>query len=453
MQTCPLQGYFSKIDITQLAEQLRNGKLTSKQITQASLESIRQLDAQVNAFCYINTVEALKQAEHADQLFAQGVDLGLLQGIPVAIKDNIETKHMPTTMGSALFKDYIPQQDADCVKHLKQAGAIIVGKTNTHEFAYGPTGDCSYHGVTHNPWDLTKISGGSSCGSAVAVATGMVPIAIGTDTGGSIRIPASLTGVIGFKPSYERLAKTGVYPLSQTLDHLGILGKTAVDIKIVFESLIKHEKKAQNISYIQAKTKVAWIAIEQMTDHFDSSQYEEIKIKAFHLLGNKIENLALDLHHSFTEIGGCFSAIQNAEAFRIHQQNIENNPQLFQTEVRERLLTSKHTTGWEYLNAMSLRTQYQQKMAKLFKMYDFLIMPTLPISATNIGQRYIYLNGKQINIKNALLSLTCPWNVLGFPACSIPIKGSKNMPFGLQVIAMNQEDDKLIQFIDQYCKP
>lgn len=448
MQKCPIHGFFSDQNIMRLAEQLRNGKLTSIQITLASLETIQQFNSQVNAFCFVDRDFAIKQAEHADNLFAQGIDHGLLQGIPIAIKDNIKTANMPTTMGSAFYKDYIPTENADCVELLKQAGAIIIGKTNTHEFAYGPTGDCSFFGATKNPWNTKKISGGSSCGSAVAVATGMVPIAIGTDTGGSIRIPASLTGIIGFKPSYRSFSTLGVFPLSQTLDHLGILAKNVEDIKIVFDILKNPSLNTQSTNDQEVKPKAAWIAIEQITHQFDSSHYQNIKEKAFELFGHHLENIAIDLSSIFSEISNCFTAIQNAEAYRIHQKNIETNPELFQTEVLERLYNAKHTSGWAYLEAMSLREKFQFTLSEVFQRYEFLIMPTIAIPTTDLDQRYIYCDNHQINVRNALLSLTSPWNVLGFPACNIPIMLSNdNMPLGLQIVANNNDDAKLIEFM------
>lgn len=445
MQKCPLQGYFTDLSITQLAQQLRLGKLSAVQITLASLNCIDQFNHKVNAFCYVDREAAIRQAEYVDQQFSQGIDLGLLHGIPVAVKDNIETESLITTMGSALFKDYIPTKDAECVKRLRQAGAIIIGKTNTHEFAYGPTGDCSYHTATKNPWDLQKISGGSSCGSAVAVATGMVPIAIGTDTGGSIRIPSSLTGVFGLKPSYARFSMQGVFPLSHTLDHLGIIANSAADIKIVFdlleEQLVQYEKPKKN------EVSIAWLPIEQIIHHYDEDQYQKLKAKLFETFTYRIEEISDDLSLLFSELSFCFTSIQNAEAYTIHHNNLEIHPELFQIEVLERLLSAKQTCVWEYIEAKALRKKLQLEMFEIFKRYDFLIMPTLPIAATDLYQRYLYINHQQINVKTALLSLTSPWNVLGFPVVNIPVSVSELMPLGVQVIATHQNDKYLIDFI------
>lgn len=450
MNNCPFQGYFSDLGILELAQQLRQGQLSAVQVTQACLNSIAQFNQDLNAFCIVDEQAALNQAKYADQCFAQGIELGVLQGIPVAVKDNIETVNLLTSMGSALFKDYRPQKDAECVKRLKQAGAIIVGKTNTHEFAYGPTGDCSYHAASKNPWNIRKISGGSSGGSAVAA--GLVPIAIGTDTGGSIRIPAALTGVMGFKPSYARCSMRGVYPLSPTLDHLGIIAKSAAEIKVVAALLQDQARQIQASSRTQGQAKVAWLTIEQITKHYDRVQYQQVRAKIFELFAAQIEEISQDLASVFYQLGLCFNSIQNAEAYNIHRENLNTHPQLYQTEVRERLNNAKQTRAWEYIAAKELSVKLQLEMDAVFEYYDFLIMPTLPIAATDLNQRYIYLDRQQINIKSSLLSLTSPWNVLGYPVCQVPLLSLDSMPVGVQIIAKSQDDARLIDFVLNHFK-
>lgn len=455
MQTIKSKGFFSKISLFEVAEKLKKRELSVQELIQHTLESIDNLDSKLNAFCHIDKNYALKQAQDIDKLFDKGIILSQLQGIPIAIKDNIDTKHLITTMGSAFYKDNLPKDDAECVKLLKSAGAIIIGKTNTHEFAYGPTGDCSLHGPTRNPWNIYKISGGSSCGSAVAVAAGLVPIAIGTDTGGSIRIPASLTGIIGIKPSFGRLSTSGVFPLSQSLDHLGILAKNIDEIKIVFNllnQLLPSKNNQENVS--KSTPKIGWIPLEQVIKNWDKHQSNTIKEQAFELLKKiGIEEVDKNLKKIFSELNLCFSVIQNAEAYNIHKDAVETQADLFQIEVLERLKNAKHTTGYEYVQALSLCKKLYNDFADIFQQYDFLVMPTVPITVPNIHQRYIYLNNVQVNIKSALLSLTSPWNVLGFPACSIPLALLDNMPLGLQIIANKNQDIELMELISNLSIP
>ncbi len=222
-------GPFHGQSVVTLAKDLRAGTLTCVQMTQAALDSIERLNPTLNAFVHVDAAVALAQARKADALLAQGIDLGPLHGIPVAIKDNIDTFDHVTTYGSAHFAGFRPSRDALCVQRLREAGAVILGKTLTHEFAYGPTGDRSLQGAARNPWDATCITGGSSAGSAAAVASGMVPLALGTDTGGSIRIPAALCGAVGFKPSFASVPLDGVFPLSRSLDHVGPIANHVED--------------------------------------------------------------------------------------------------------------------------------------------------------------------------------------------------------------------------------
>ncbi|MBP2544711.1 amidase [Acinetobacter guillouiae] len=448
MLTCPVKGYFSELDVEQIAKMLRSKEITAKALTQQSLNSINQHKA-LNAFCYIDDEYAIQQAEYADELFNQGIDLSPLQGIPIAIKDNIETAQLITAMGSNFFKDYLPEVDAECVQQLKALGAVIIGKTNTHEFAYGPTGDISAHGATKNPWNLAKISGGSSCGSAVAVAAGLVPIAIGTDTGGSIRIPASLTGVMGFKPTYQQFPMKGVFPLSKSLDHLGILAKSAQEIDLVV-SLLKqedHQQSHQVVSNALAtrSPKLGWVSIDNFIENYDYPLYQKLKQHVFSLWNNQIDEVSSALT-TFKDIHRYFYAIQNSEAYAIHHHQVEHSPELFQKDVLDRLLQAKQTKGWEYVNALDFQKKYQEDLAKIFDQYDYLIMPTLPIQATDLYQKDLYLNGAFINIKSALLSLTNIWNFLGNPVLNVPLCHENKMPIGIQIIGAKKSDRHLLAF-------
>lgn len=444
MLTCPVKGYFSELDIEQIAEMLRSKKITAKELTLQSLNSINQHKV-LNAFCYIDDEYAIQQAEYADELFNQDIDLSPLQGIPIAIKDNIETAQLVTSMGSNFFKNYIPEVDAECVQKLKVLGAVIIGKTNTHEFAYGPTGDISARGATKNPWDLTKISGGSSCGSAVAVAAGLVPIAIGTDTGGSIRIPASLTGVTGFKPTYQQFSMRGVFPLSKSLDHLGILAKSAQEINLVFSLLKKENHQVASSTLARKSPRLGWVNIDNFTENYDDPLYQKLKHQVFSLWNNQIEEISSSLT-TFKDIHHYFYAIQNSEAYAIHHDQVEHSPALFQKDVLERLLQAKETKGWEYVRALDFQKKYQEEIVKIFDQYDYLLMPTLPIQATDLYQKDLCLNGTFINIKSALLSLTNIWNFLGNPVLNVTLCYENKIPIGIQIIAAKNRDHQLLAF-------
>jgi len=448
MQDCPIQGYFSKLSIADTAHLLHSRKISVRELIQNTLDSISQLDRNLNAFCHVDVQHALAQAQEIDALFEQNIILSPLQGIPVAIKDNIDTANLITSMGSNFYKDFIPKNDADCVQVLKSLGAIIIGKTNTNEFAYGPTGDCSAHGATLNPWNLEKISGGSSCGSAVAVATGMVPLALGTDTGGSIRIPASLNGIFGFKPSYGKLSLQGVFPLSESLDHLGILTKDIHDLQLVWNLFQQTSLTHSDHIETSSEFNIAWLPNSEITSSYDLNIYRDIK----NFISAKFNpNLQIihPLNELFSDIQQCFNHIQSSEAYAIHAEHVEHTPDLFQKEVLERLLASKKIAGWQYVLAKKKQIECINQFKTLCQEVDFILMPTLPISAPNLYERSIHLNNHQINVKEALLSLTSPWNVLGFPVCSVPLLNRNGLPIGLQVIAVNQSEQALLQFIQE----
>lgn len=436
-------GYFFGVSVFDLGKRLRKNELTSVQLTQAALDSIARLNPLLNAFVHVNRDGALAQARQADLALAAGVDAGLLHGIPVAIKDNIDTFDMPTTYGSAHFAEHRPTVDAQCVAQLREAGAVILGKTLTHEFAFGPTGDRSLQGAAHNPWDLRRMTGGSSAGSVAAVAAGLVPLAVGTDTGGSIRIPSALCGTVGFKPGFNSVSVEGVFALSNSLDHVGPIANHVDDAALLFQVLSGQPPIPSGKA--TSALRLGWIdgnafgaadpRIEAQVRRIASERFaQELKpIDGF-------EKLVPDLRTTF-------AALQRAEAYAVHAQRMEEHPELFDQEVRARLELSAQVRGWEYVRAVQTRLTLQRRMAELFEHYDLLVMPTLPVTAPLLGQREVDINGKSIPVRDALLSLTSAWNVTGLPAISLPAGQVDGLPVGLQVIAPAQQDAWLLSVV------
>ncbi|HHX4812406.1 TPA: amidase [Yersinia enterocolitica] len=441
------KGYFSELTLTSLYHALRSKQITSVELVEHALDEINTLNPVLNAFSYVATEKAIADARHADKELSEGIDRGMLQGIPLGIKDNIMTADMPTTMGSAHYKDYFPENDAECVERLKQAGMIIVGKTTTHEFAYGPTGDCALQGATVNPWDLSRMPGGSSSGSAVAVAAGIIPAALGTDTGGSIRIPAAMNGVVGFKPTMDRISTAGVFPLSSTLDHVGILANNVRDVSLIFNSLSLSfpdmNRESQNIGDLNC----GWVnpyCFSQCNPVIVNSIKTEIKNKQKINLVNAFE---VDELSELMRVS--FGDIQRSEAYEIHEYRVKNNPKAYQQETLERLLLSQHVKGWEYVRAKKGQHQLQIKLNKIFRKYDVLVMPTVPIYAPKLYERELSIEGGRIKVRDALLSLTSPWNLLGFPSVSIPCGLENGLPIGVQIVADHGRDDYLLKVAGQ----
>ncbi|CAI1737626.1 amidase [Serratia entomophila] len=438
-------GYFSGKTLVQLAEALRGGRVSALELTEQALADIAIINPSLNAFTYVAEKQARHNAAEADRLLAEGQDLGILHGIPIGIKDNIMTAGMPTTMGSAHFRDWVPEQDASCVGALKRAGGVIIAKTTTHEFAYGPTGDCSFQGATHNPWDRSKMAGGSSCGSAAAVAAGMLPVALGTDTGGSVRIPAALTGVVGFKPSYGALSTEGVFPLSRSLDHVGIITGTPADAAAVFAVLAPAVEKQCQVELDGLNLR--WVSPEPFGTQ-DPLVIAAVKAWLGSACGRELP-AAEEVAGWSAELQQILGQIQKSEAYEIHAERVAGHPELFQPEVLQRLRASREVRGWEYVRARERRETLSHRFAQLFETCDLLLMPTVAIRTPHLYDRKFYLDGRVCEVRDTLLSLTSIWNLLGLPAVSIPCGLLNGMPLGCQLIAAQGRDRMLLDAAQQ----
>jgi aspartyl-tRNA(Asn)/glutamyl-tRNA(Gln) amidotransferase subunit A len=426
----PNAGFFSAYTIKELAQGLRDGTFTAEGLVREALAGIERLDREINAFVFVDRQGALKGGQQADKDFKNGVDRGLLQGIPVAVKDNINTAGIVTTMGSAHFRGHAPKEDAECVRLLKGAGAIVVGKTLTHEFAYGPTADRAMQGASRNPWDTTRMTGGSSGGSAAAVASGMVPVALGTDTGGSVRIPAALCNVVGFKPTYAGISAHGVFPLSTTLDHVGVIARVAEDASALFQVLRDTTQKTKHNKLSTSTLMTGWIP----TAPFGPSDPEVIaEARQFGeaLFGQAMHEVP-QVSALAEAFGECITAIQGAEAYEVHAERVAAHPELFEDEVLARLKKASEARGWEYVRAMKSRAQLR---AVFFERFDLLAMPTVGMIAPKLQAREVTLGGQKAAVPRTLLAMTRPWNVVGLPTITIPAGLVDGLPIGLQLVA------------------
>ena len=443
-------------DLLTLAQKIRARQISPVEITERLLKKIEAQNPALNAFITVAADEALAAAKKAEQELYRNTYRGPLHGIPIGIKDMIETKGLRTTMGSGIFKDYIPEKDAAVVQKLKEAGAVILGKLHTHEFAYGPMGDRSYFGPARNPHDRRKIAGGSSSGAGAAVAAGLCYGAVGTDTGGSVRIPASCCGVVGLKPTYGRVAVDGVFPLSYSLDHVGPLTRTVLDNAALFQAMIhgvdlnetwaKVEKVITDFDL--SKTVIA-IPDDYFLDDVDDEvqQAFEDAIQSLEATGAQIRSISLP---DLERIRWAQPIVQKSEAYAIHEKWIEARSKDYDPEVYERLIEGKQPKGYEYVRAIRMREEITQQVEAYFKTADVLMTPTLPILPTNIDQRELILNGKTLKVRSALLKNTSPWNYTGHPALSVPCGRSKTgLPIGLQIIGPLHQEIKLYAFARQ----
>ncbi|MDR3461910.1 MAG: amidase [Beijerinckiaceae bacterium] len=438
----PNAGFFCAYTLKELAQGLRDGTFTSLGLVREALATIDRLNGELNAFVLVDKQGAQKAGEQADKDLKAGIDRGPLHGIPVAIKDNINTAGLVTTAGSAHFKSFVPKEDAECVRLLKAAGAVVLGKTLTHEFAFGPTADRSLQGSSKNPWDPTRITGGSSGGSAAAVAAGMVPFALGTDTGGSIRIPAALCNIVGFKPTYAGISAQGVFPLSTTLDHVGILAQSAEDAAVVYQVLRDPNQKTKHNKLSQSTLLTGWIP----TGPFGASDPEviaEVRQFAEALFGQAMHDVA-QMSVLAEAFSASITAIQGAEAYEVHAERVAAHPELFEPEVLERLKGAREVKGWEYVRALKQRKQLQATLAVFFERFDLLAMPTIGMVACKTGEREVTLGGQTAPVIKTLLAMTRPWNVVGLPTVTIPAGLVHGLPVGLQLIAPTGWDQWLL---------
>lgn len=444
-------------DLLTLSNSIRDKHISPVEVTKQLLERIDSNNPKLNAYITILHKEAKDCALQAEKEIATGNWKGPLHGIPIGIKDMIYTKNIKTTMGSEIFKDYVPDYDAAVVEKLKQAGATIIGKLNTHQFAYGPTGDRSFYGPVKNPYNLSKITGGSSSGAGAAVATSLCYAALGTDTGGSIRIPSACCGIVGMKPTFGRVSKFGVHPLGFTLDHVGPMTRSVQDNAILLNVLSGYDERDPysvrtntedftRFLHKGIKGSIIGIPSSYYFEHVDEEVANKIgeAIKVFRHLGAEIRLIDLP---TMQRIVWAQQITAKSEAYAIHEINLQNHPEQYEEEVRERLLTGVETKGYEYVQAQQLKQIAIQEFEHALREVDVLLTPTLPILPPDIDQREVNIQTYNEQVRSALLRFTSPTNFNGFPSISIPSGFSDSgLPIGLQLIGRQFEEANLYRF-------
>jgi aspartyl-tRNA(Asn)/glutamyl-tRNA(Gln) amidotransferase subunit A len=446
--------------IEEIARLFRKRKLSPVELTRLILARIDQLNPKLNAYITVTAELALAQAKKAEtELFSprgrKGYrDRGPLHGVPISLKDNIYTEDIRTTAGSKILAKFVPQHDAAVVAKLKDAGAILLGKTNMHEFAYGVTSNNPHYGPVHNPWDLARIPGGSSGGSAAAVAAGLCFGSIGTDTGGSIRIPAALCGIVGLKPTLGRVSVDGVIPLSPRLDCVGPLARTVHDAALLLEPIlprVKGEPKFRSSRKLAAKAqKFTLGASQEFFFGVNSDEVRAVFTEALHSLGTpnvRISEVSLSLLEE-TEYAG--NQIAWAEATHYHQQAgwFPARSAEYGDDVRTRLALGTQVPATTYLSALETREKFIQQLHLVMAdaKVDALAVPTTPITAPLIDQEAIHIRDKDHSTRALLLRTNRPANLAGVPAISVPCGFTPSgLPVGLQLIGAVTDEHLLLQ--------
>lgn len=427
--------------ISEASASLRSRRVSCLELTNQCLDRIGKLNPRLNAFITVTEEAARTRARGLDRELASGVDRGPLHGIPIAHKDLIWTKGVRTTSGSKLFANYLPSSDARVVERLDSAGAVMLGKTGLHELAYGVTSDNPHFGTIRNPCDLERSPGGSSGGSGVAVATEMVYMATGTDTGGSIRIPASYCGVVGLKPTYGVVDRSGVQPLGLSLDHVGPLARTVADAGVTFH-LMTGESRGR-----PAPSSIKTIRVGLPENFYFSRIAPEVGA-AIQKAAREAEQLGVrvsSVHVPDVEaLNAAGRVILLAEASAVYESFLSRRED-FGLDVLALLDQGRMVPATDYVNAQRLRTTLVNEWRALFSGIDCLFTPTTPITAPKIGQKEIELDGQSEDARLASTRFVRGINVLGFPALSIPCgESGEGLPIGLQMIARPHEENLLL---------
>ncbi|MEA5515417.1 AtzE family amidohydrolase [Nodularia sp. UHCC 0506] len=429
-------------DAVSIAAAVRRGEVSAVEVTKAALARITTQNPQLNCFTAITAETALIDAAKIDQEIAQGKNPGLLAGVPFAVKNLYDIAGLTTLAGSKINAENPPaNQDATAVAKLKQAGAILVGALNMDEYAYGFVTENSHYGATHNPHDLQRIAGGSSGGSSAAVAAGLVPLTLGSDTNGSIRVPAALCGVLGFKPTYGRLSRTGVALFSSSLDHVGTFACSVEDIATAFDLLQGEDqrdpvctKRSPELCVPQLYQDISNIKIAIANDYFTQGASPE----ALAAVQTVADALSVTDYVTIPEAHRARAAafvITASEGANLHLEQLKSRPQDFDPATRDRFLAGALIPSSWYIQAQRFRSWYGDRFREIWQNVDIILAPTTPISAPLIGQKTMILDGEEILVRPHLGLFTQPLSFIGLPVLSVPIQLPNALPLGVQIIA------------------
>jgi aspartyl-tRNA(Asn)/glutamyl-tRNA(Gln) amidotransferase subunit A len=437
------------VTIREAARALREGRVTSTELTQSALERIGRLNPELNAFLRVLPERAAERAVQADRELASGADRGPLHGIPIALKDLFAIRGVRLTAGS-IIHDQVPAADAAVVEKLEAAGAVILGTLNLHELAYGVTSENPHFGAVRNPWNRNHSAGGSSGGSGAAVAAGMVFAALGTDTGGSIRIPAAFCGTVGFKPTYGLVSRFGTRPLGFSLDHVGPLARTVRDAAALLNAIASYDSRdpasihsptSEHVPEAGCSIRGIRLGVpetfffERLDGEVESAVRGSIARAAS--LGAAVRSVQLPDMEAVNTLG---QVLLLAEAAAVYEEHLERRDS-FGPDVLALLDQGRLLPATDYINAQRLRRKAQIEFGSVWSEVDCLITPTSPIPAPQLGQKTVPVGGDDQEVRAAATRFTRCFNVLGLPAISMPcaLTGA-GLPVGLQIVAPPFQD-------------
>ncbi len=449
------------LTIADAARLIESKCLSPVELVTAHLNRIAQTDDRLNSFITLLADEAVEAAAEAEGAIQRGEYRGALHGIPIGLKDLYYTKGIRTTVGSKIMQDFVPDYDAAVTERFRNAGATLIGKLQMHEFALGATSENPHYGPAHNPWDITRITGGSSGGSGSAVAAGQCMAALGSDTGGSVRIPASACGIVGLKPTFGRVSRHGVFPLANSLDTVGPMTRTVRDAAIVMNAIAGCDKRdassanrpdedftrllGQDISGMRVG-----LPQEYFYDVIDDEVSAAVQQAALILegLGAHVEECSIPALNDSVSISG---TILLTEAAEIHLDNLREHADDLDADVRRRLEEGAMTPAVTYIAAQRARASFNREIARAMRTYDILLAPTTAIGAPKIGDSMVEVSGVSEAKLAIMPRLTRPHNICGIPTVSVPCGfTSEGLPIGMQIAARAFEDAVALQVAYAY---
>lgn len=449
------------LGIAEMAELIRARRVSPVEVVQAHLGRIGELDGHLHAYITVLEDQALAAARHAEREIQGGSYRGPLHGVPIGLKDLIYTRDAPTTGGSQFLRDFVPECDATVTERLRNAGAIVLGKLNLHEFAMGGVDGNPFYGVCRNPWGEDRFAGGSSGGSGVSVAAGMAAGALGTDTTGSVRIPAGLCGIVGLKPSFGRVSRRGVMAISWTLDHVGPMTRSVEDCALLLQAIAGHDSQdphSANVpvpDYRRALTgdiKGLRIGVPRV-DLFSRVSAEvrlsiEGALSTMAELGASVQDVAIPYLEYAPTVA---MTISLTEGLAYHRRWMGEHLNDYGAGVRERLEMGSAVPGAAYVEALRLQRVVARAFDGVLRDVDVLVIPGMAAPAHRLGEKFVDIDGKQVDWREAGIHLMRPVSLTGLPALSLPCGfSSEGLPIGFQLVGHLFDESALFQVGDAY---
>ncbi|NJO78808.1 MAG: AtzE family amidohydrolase [Cyanobacteria bacterium RM1_2_2] len=442
----------AQADATAIAAAVRARQISAETVVRDALDQIAARNPALNCFTTVLAEQAVQQAIQIDQEIAQGKHLGELAGVPFAVKDLFDVAGIQTLAGSKINRDNpAATQDAALVAALKQAGAVLVGALNMDEYAYGFVTENSHYGATHNPHDLSRMVGGSSGGSAAAVAAGLVPLSLGSDTNGSIRVPGSLCGIFGLKPTYGTLSRAGAYLFCGSLDHVGPFARSVRDIALSFDLLQGHDprdsvctERLPEFCLPQLNLGIEGLRIAVADDYFARGGEPEV----FEAVAAVAKALGATRQVTIPEAHRARAAayvITASEGSNLHLEHLKTRAHDFDPATRDRFLAGALIPNTWYLQAQRFRQWYQQQVRAIFAEVDLILAPTTPCPAPKLGQQTMMLDGVEVLLRPNLGIYTQPLSLIGLPVLSVPIQRPNALPLGVQIIAAPYQEALILR--------